>query len=465
MGSQVQKQFASDMQKYQLTSKDTVVVAVSTGVDSMVLLTLLQHLAAYNRPQIVVAHVNHQLRAQSTIEQEFITDYTASHHLKLEVKVWPKKLHPQTGVENAARLFRYQFFAEVARKHHARYVFTAHHADDQAETFLMKLVRGGNLQQLQGIQTRSLTAETQVARPLLSFSKATLRAFAKHAQVQWYEDETNQDENYTRNRMRHEIVPRLKAENPRFLVHVQAYTTQLQQLLTASKQRAEQLRLALQRPGGYETAAFLKLTPEWQSLTLQAICRQSLGADPVTDRKQAEILQLLRNQQKPNGKIKIQSQFWFEKNYQNFGFVSQENLRKKALSAGNSMLRLNQWQAVGNIGQVGVFDASKVPMPLAEHNQMMQLSENQIKWPLQIKVKQSTALLNLKQGGRKSVRRTLVDAKVPVAWRKVWPLLMDADNQPLWLLGLRKSWLRKPLDRQAKQYWIIWKLNNLEEFN
>ena len=159
-------------------TQDKVVVAVSTGVDSMVLLDLLQHLSSKNRPQIIVAHMNHELRKQSQLEERFIRQYCKQNDLKLAVAHWPQTLHPQTGVENAARQARYHFFQEVMKDNQAKILLTAHHQNDLAETMLMKMTRGGQLSQLVGIRDRRPFASGTLIRPLLPFSKQQLKKYA-----------------------------------------------------------------------------------------------------------------------------------------------------------------------------------------------------------------------------------------------------------------------------------------------
>ncbi len=105
------KQFKSIViQANWFDSNQTVIVAVSAGVDSMVLLTLMQQLPVNVRPKLVVVYVNHQLRQQSEIEEQFMMDYCHQRHIQLEIAQWPVASHPQTGVEAAARRFRYDFF-------------------------------------------------------------------------------------------------------------------------------------------------------------------------------------------------------------------------------------------------------------------------------------------------------------------------------------------------------------------
>ncbi|GAB5052151.1 tRNA lysidine(34) synthetase TilS [Pediococcus ethanolidurans] len=465
MNGSLQREFNLTLRKYNLKPTDTVVVGVSTGVDSMVLLTLLEELPSQRRPKIVVAHVNHKLRAQSTQEQAFIEKYTQTHNLRVEIKVWSVNQHPKTGIENAARKIRYDFFAEVARKFQARFLFTAHQADDQAETFLMKLVRGGALQQLQGIDSRKLTQNTMVVRPLLPFSKEAIRQFATRKQLKWYEDQTNTDESFTRNRMRHQIVPRLKQENAQFLKHVQDYETQLQLLIRATEQREEQLTKELVFDDGYRTERFLELSTEWQNLTIQYISDHEVGEGKVSKQQQEEILCLLGNLQKPTGKLQINAQMDFIKDYQKFGFFLTTELQKKPLIISDSMLILNQWHSIEGYGKVGVFETDYDAKKLDDLCQVMQLSENQLIFPLTVRSAKPHDKLGLKNTHQKSVRRALMDAKVP-SWQRVgWPLLVDKNEQPLWLLGLRKSWLQTPFEGDVQKYFIIWKPNNLEELN
>ena len=191
---------------HQFKSKSTVIVAVSTGVDSMVLLDLLQHISPRQKPRIVVAHVNHQpMRVNG--KRRFLSSIVMNVVL---ASIWQCGLkdHPQTGIE-AARTFRYHF-SQIISEENADALMTAHHADDQAETVLMKLIRGGSLNQLIGIKPSQPFEKVVLIRPLLSFSKNEIKDYAVDHQLTWFEDSTNQSNDVLRNRIRHEIVPQLK---------------------------------------------------------------------------------------------------------------------------------------------------------------------------------------------------------------------------------------------------------------
>ena len=242
------KQFERHLEQGRFFAKDDlVIVAVSTGVDSMALLDLLQRLPAGRRPRLLVAHVNHELRDQSTVEEAYLTDYCRQAGLSLRVAHWPKEDHPEHGVEEAARHFRYAFFKRLLTEYHAAAVVTAHHANDLAETMLMKMTRGGQLDQLVGIRDQRPLGRGKLVRPLLPFTKAELYRYARARGLKWFEDQTNQELTVARNRYRHQIIPALERENHQLITHLLDYRAQLTELLAWRNQELARL-LECQNP-------------------------------------------------------------------------------------------------------------------------------------------------------------------------------------------------------------------------
>ena len=204
-----------------------VVVAVSTGVDSTVLINALLNSTKISPQQLIVAHVNHQLRGQSVEEEAFLRKWCDQNQLAFVSTRWPVNEHPQNGVEAAAREFRYEFFKQVMRKHDAQVLLTAHNADEQAESFVMQVIRGGWLSQLNGIPEQRPFAEGRLIRPFLKQSKQFLITMAKENHLTWYEDQTNQTNEFLRNRVRNEIIPAFRKENPRVVEHIEHFQSQL----------------------------------------------------------------------------------------------------------------------------------------------------------------------------------------------------------------------------------------------
>lgn len=218
------QQVKKQLQKVVQLQEEKFLIAVSTGVDSMVLLDLFQRLKEED-VAFGVAHVNHQLRDASEKEAAFLQDYCQKKNIPFYMKRWENS--PVNGVEAAARSFRYRFFAEIMAKEGYTVLLTAHHSDDLAETMLMKIIRDGNLKNAAGINYVQPFSEGQLIRPLLAIEKTQISAYAKQRKIPFFEDETNQTSIFQRNRIRQQVLPVIKNENPQVLTHFQQFSQQL----------------------------------------------------------------------------------------------------------------------------------------------------------------------------------------------------------------------------------------------
>lgn len=202
---------------------ESILIGVSGGVDSVVLLDILHILSFEHGYSLSIAHVNHGLRgADAKRDEKFVRGLAQRydvqcHATHVQVKEFAKK--HSLSEEVAARELRYKFFRQTASTIRANSCATAHTADDAAETLLMNLFRGTGLSGLAGIPPRrQLVKKTQLVRPLLQLSKDEIIAYATERELEWYEDETNTMTTYTRNKVRHEVLPRLKEEfNPKII--------------------------------------------------------------------------------------------------------------------------------------------------------------------------------------------------------------------------------------------------------
>lgn len=216
-------------------------VAVSGGADSAALLFLLRELRNELGIVLSVAHVNHKLRGPESDEDEhFVADLAARLELPFESTIAPItrgrfENSAKQGIEAAARHLRYQFFSELARRRNLNKVATAHTLDDQAETVLLRIVRGTGIRGLAGIHPRlrlddlegkdnfeknpaenapdsTPTTRPEVIRPLLSFARTELRDYLRDCGESWHEDSSNQDLSFLRNRVRQRLIPVLTEE-------------------------------------------------------------------------------------------------------------------------------------------------------------------------------------------------------------------------------------------------------------
>jgi len=194
---------------------EKIIVAVSGGPDSMALLYILWELSLESGFSIVAAHINHGLRPQAGPEQKFVEE----HCRRMKIPCYAKTIdvrelacQTKTSLEDAGRQARYGYFNELMLELPADAIATAHHQDDQAETVLLHLLRGAGMQGLRGIMPRN----GNLIRPLLQLSKQNLLNYLQENQISFCVDQSNQDQTFLRNRIRHQLIPLLQNEyNPR----------------------------------------------------------------------------------------------------------------------------------------------------------------------------------------------------------------------------------------------------------
>lgn len=410
----------------------------------MVLLDLLEGLTDELRPQLTVAHVNHELRRQSTKEEAFIRQYCRRHHLPLVVKHWPRESHPTHGVEEAARRVRYDFFAEVMKKRQIGYLVTAHHENDLAETMLMKLVRGGQLHQLIGINDHRPFANGQLVRPLLPFTKAELISYAKARHLTWYTDETNNDLTITRNRYRHQIIPTLEKENPQVLAHLQSYHQQLIDVLAIQTRWEDEQLVQLVKADRFQLGPLLTYPYSQQKMLVQRWLEKE-GVRDLKMRVIDELVAVLANVQLPQAHLPLPGDWDLIKDYGAFWLENIDNFKQKAQKWGKHVVKLGQRYPVGCQRYLVVEQSAGYPN---NSLQEMWLAPDQL--PLTIRRWQAADRLVLKGGNHQKVARVLVDQKVPTADRNRQLVLVDAHGEIVWVIGRKWSWFDRPVGYQQE---------------
>lgn len=202
-----------------------LLLATSGGLDSMVMAHLF-HQLDYT---IALAHCNFQLRGlESFGDQKFVQEYADANDIPVFITQFDTQAFAndyKLSTQVAARDLRYNWFYELLETEDFDYVLTAHHADDNIETFLINLSRGTGLDGLTGIPAEN----GSVIRPLLLFSREEITNYAKENKIEWREDSSNASNKYVRNKIRHDLVPLLKELNPHFMASFQKTQTYLQE--------------------------------------------------------------------------------------------------------------------------------------------------------------------------------------------------------------------------------------------
>lgn len=211
------KNFQSNLPKTDFQSSPKILVAVSGGIDSMVLVDLLLQSGL----PFSMAHANFQLREKdSDLDEKFVHEFAQQHCIPFFVKRFDVKSYKSSGnysTQMAARNLRYIWFEELRQKHQFEWIFTAHHLNDSLETFLINLSRGTGLDGLVGISSNT----QNILRPMRHFPKESILNYAKKNSIQWREDASNSSTDYTRNKIRHEIFPKLTEIHPEFVQNFQ----------------------------------------------------------------------------------------------------------------------------------------------------------------------------------------------------------------------------------------------------
>ena len=407
--------------------QESYVLAVSGGVDSMVLLEQFFQLQKKYPIIITVVHIHHHLRQESDEEEVMVREFCRKRNLSVEVCHWEEGSSQNSGIEEKARQFRYEKLKESQQKHHASYVVVAHHADDQVETVLMKLTRGSTLEGIAGMKPMRPFGEGYLIRPFLTVDKKVLYEYASMHQILYSEDTTNQSVAYTRNRFRQEMIPLFKKENPKFNQKIQEFTKTLQEqqelIGTITYQWMEQALVELPNGWSWNKDSYLKQPIGLQKVILVEISKKIgglLSTKNVSDIHKAilsDTSQLSLNL--PKGWI-------FQKRYQQLFLV-----KKEAEAIVYKEFRVEKFQTE----DIVLSKNERVSFTKEEGWEMMVSCED---FPLTIRRRKSGDSLLLCSNQHQSLRRYCINEKIPKEEReKLW-VVENAVKEIIAILGFRK---------------------------
>ncbi|MCQ9634923.1 tRNA lysidine(34) synthetase TilS [Chryseobacterium sp. WG23] len=222
--------------------KHSYLLAVSGGADSMVLASLFQDLRDNGQDkncEIQIAHINYKLRDEdSDLDQKVVQDFCEKNHIRFHLyEVSEKDKKPDHSIQLWARELRYHFFKEIRNQEKLEFLVTAHHLNDQLETFIINLSKASGINGLSGIPSH----DNNIIRPLLNFSKKEIYQFAKENHIEFREDLSNKKSDYLRNKIRNEIVPKLLETNDHFLENFKKSSSYLNQTKDFVQKQVEEI--------------------------------------------------------------------------------------------------------------------------------------------------------------------------------------------------------------------------------
>ncbi|KFN89247.1 tRNA lysidine(34) synthetase TilS [Tetragenococcus muriaticus] len=448
-------------EKQLLAANDRILVGVSTGVDSMVLLHILETLQKKMGFVIGVAHVNHKLRATSDEEETYLRNYCQEHNLPFYSTWWENP--PKNGVEEKARIFRYHFFKETMVSQHYQVLATAHHRDDQIETMIMKMIREGNLFSAKGIvASQSFGATGELVRPLLQITKEEILDYSKKEGIVYFEDQTNALLNMQRNRIRHQVIPLLKEENSQALSHFQQLSDQLsaaEEIITEQQKKWYQ---ALIKENYHEfevdVDSYLTFSQAQQFFFLQELAKKARKYYDITlSTKQIRQVMKLLSEEKAHWVMDIDQTWQFQKSYNRLFLSKQSNKDEDAeslltLNLGESkFLSKNEW--------VGLFSKDKVEVPekvkcWLEYRQDL---GKEFPFSVVLRKRQAGDRIQLNKQLHKKLSRFFIDKKVPQNLRDQAWVMTDLKDNVLGLLPYVFSYLCIPKETAKIHYVLLYK--------
>lgn len=395
-----------------------LLLAISGGIDSMV----LAHLLKQSDYAVSLAHCNFQLRGdESDGDEKFIRHYALKNNLELFITSFDTASFAndnKLSIQVAARQLRYIWFHQLLQENNLDYLLTAHHLDDNLETFLINFTRGTGLEGLTGIPVQN----DKIIRPLLNFSREEIQKFASENKIEWREDSSNSSDKYLRNKLRHDVVPILKSLNPGFLDSFQATLSHLQQ----AKSLAEDASVLIYKQVVSEkdnqkhfNISELKRLPNYQAYLFEWL-------NPFGFKAWQDIYELLDAQ---SGKMILSGNYRLLKD--------REYLILEPILEKDSDI----YEIIGNEIK------SPIHLKISSVNQIQKESDSAIiyvdketlKFPLHIrKWQEGDYFCPAGIDGRKKVSKYFKDEKLSLSEKEnTW--LLISDNQVVWIIGKRSD--------------------------
>lgn len=395
-----------------------VLVAVSGGVDSMVLLNVVAQILPPENFGVV--NVDHNLRPESAQEVVFVQNYCLKNGYQFFTTKWQDQPNDDIGMEAAARKFRYEFFRKVMKTSQFDTLLTAHHGNDLAENILMKLIRSGNAYEVVSLKEQRPFAEGQILRPLLDFGKRELAEYADIHDIKHVQDETNFDNITLRNRLRNNIFPELQKENGQLLNHFRFFDQQLTALISLAKKQFLAIEQSMNlKESNQEITGVIKplmvLDAEQQTLFWGNFFTKRQLDLTISNRQINQIINIITNDD-ANASIDLENSWQFIRAYDRF-------VLKKTT----------------------VRDLTEITVPLDKkvkfNNKELMISQVTDKYTLSTDVKPKTITLRTRRDGDKlllsngrhqKLSKRFINEKIPEYERNNYLVLLF-DNRIVWV--------------------------------
>ena len=407
---------------------DSIVVGVSGGPDSMALLHLMSSIKKVIDIEVVCAHVNHNVRKESSSEKVFVEKFCNNHGIVFEsMKI---EDYGDDNFHNEARSKRYNYFGKIVKKYGAKYLLTAHHGDDLIETILMRIVRGSTLRGYSGFSKIVKIDDYTVLRPLINVTKNEIFEYNRINNITYVQDASNQKDVYTRNRFRKYIVPEFKKEDPNVHNKFYKFSTTLLEYNDYIDKQVEKKIVTVFPQNVLKIDEYLKEEKVIQMKIIYYILEHIYQDDLmlITD-NHAELLYQLITSKRANAYIYLPNNLKAITSYGTLSFVNEE------IAKDEYEIEIINYLNLPNGKNIEVVDSSS-----DNSNNVCRLNSKDVKMPLRVRTRMDGDKISVKgMLGSKKVSDIFIDSKIPMQDRNIWPVVVDSNNTVVWLPGLKKS--------------------------
>lgn len=420
--------------------QDIIVIGCSAGPDSMALVDMLLKIREKYSLSLIVAHVNHNLRAQSVQEEEYLRNYCEKNQIMFECMMITE--YGDDNFHNEARNIRYDFFEKVVYKYHANYLMTAHHGDDLVETVLMRITRGSNLNGYSGFKKVVEKGDYKIVRPLLGYTKQELEDYDKCNHVMYYVDDSNAKDKYTRNRYRKYVLPFLKEEDPNIHLKYLKFSTVLNEANQFIEHERDKALKKVIHHNFLKIDLFKELDAFIQKEVLYYMMNDFYQDDLILiNDKHIELLLNLIYSNRANAFVNLPNEVIAIKTYQEL------ELKKITTEITTYEVELSKYVFLPNHHVI-----EQVDDVLGNGNDTCRLLSSEISLPLTVRTRRFGDRMSIKGNGTKKIKDIFIDKKVKLSDRDTWPVVVDAKGVVVWLPGLKKSKYDK---KKTEKYDII----------
>ena len=399
---------------------DYIIVGCSGGPDSMCLLTLLKE----EKYKIICAHVDHNIRKESKEEYECLEMFCKTNKIIFE----GLKLNEKGKNESYYRKIRYNFYKNLANKYRTRWIATAHHGDDLIETILMRITRGSNLKGYAGFSKIYNEKGYTYIKPLIFYTKDQIIEYNNENSIQYFEDKTNEEDKYTRNRYRHHVLPFLKSEN--INVH-RKYLRYSEQLNKAKDYIFRTVSIAIKdnyNGKSIDLEKFNNLDDYIKEVELETVLSQIYG-DDIDKIHTKHITMILKSiGTGKNFSLNLPNQKVLKREY-NALYVMDEVANTEYDFEIDEKVNLPNGYLI-----------RKVAFSEDTSNYTTRICGKDITFPLRVRTRKKGDTIEVKNlNGTKKVKKIFIDEKIPTSIRDTWPIVVDSKENVIWIPGLKKS--------------------------